>query len=254
MKNELVSLKDYSLDGLSFGELIKRHLEDLSKLSAAIITDIPVKTYITGLTTRSVTYDKLLVKIMFNEESKKISDADTIRDLALASLIKVVKVFNTSDVITEIEASRVLLALLNNYKGLAKFDYEKESIGIENLVADLESATYNKHVTTLNLGRYITRIKTSNASFRALFAGRVSVNASKEVFDSKTIRKEYADYYHEFCMYIQAMANASAAPAQFVTILNLLNTARKYYADKLARHESVLESHKKAKDIAAKAN
>jgi hypothetical protein len=246
MKNALISLKDYRLDNLSFGELIKRLNEDFGKLPENTLTDVPAKNYLAGLATRSAVFDKALIKITFNEESKKIADSDQVRDLSVFSLWKAVKVFKTSDVVSEKEAARVILSVLNNYKGLANFDYEKESNGIDNLINDLESTTYNNHVTTLNLGRYITRLKTDNAAFRALFAGRVSIIAGKEVLDCKALRKDLQEYYNEFCLYIQAMANASATPAQFITALTLINTVRKYYADKLAHHLGVIDSQKKA--------
>ncbi len=38
MKNELTFLKDYRLDNLSFGELIKRHAEDIAKIPATTLT------------------------------------------------------------------------------------------------------------------------------------------------------------------------------------------------------------------------
>jgi hypothetical protein len=252
MKNELIPLKDYSLDNLSLGELIKRHLEDIGKLPATTITDAPAKSYIAGLTNRSAAYDKAIMKIAFNEESKKIAEADRVRDLSVISLMKAVKVFITSDQAAEMEASRVLLALFNNYKGLTKFDYEKESNGIDNLVADLEGATFSKHVTTLNLTRYITRIKTSNAAFRAVFAGRVSTKAGAEITDTNALRKDLLDYYEECALYFQSMANALPAQAQFLTVLTLLNTARKYYADKLAYHQAILDNKKKDANVPSK--
>ncbi|MBL7972478.1 MAG: hypothetical protein JNL03_13255 [Prolixibacteraceae bacterium] len=55
-----------------------------------------------------------------------------------------------------------------------------------------------------------------------------------ETYDLKLIRKEMFTKYSEFASYILAMAKATNTP-RFLTALNLLNTARKYYDDMLAR-------------------
>jgi len=249
MKQELNPLKVYRLDNLTLGELIKRILEDLGKVPATTLTDVPVKNYLAGFTTRSATFDKAIMKIMSTEETKKLVVADHVRDLGKISLVKMVKVFLTSDVPAEVDAAQVLMSVLTKYKDVADFEYEKESNALDKLVAELESATYSKHVTTLALARYVTRIKTSNAAFRALFAGHVSTTAAKVVYETKKLRNDIISYYDEFCLYIQSMANAAAAPAQYITVLTLLNAARKHYADRLAQHLGVIESQKKKDSV-----
>lgn len=249
MKHELKPLKVYRLDNLTLGELIKRTLEDMGKIPATTLTDVPVKNYLAGFTTRSATFDKAIMKIMTAEETKKLVVADHSRDLGEISLVKMVKVFLTSDVPAEVEAAQVLMSVLTKYKGVADFEYEKESNALDKLVAELESATYSKHVAKLALARYVTRVKTSNAAFRALFAGHVATTAAKEVYDTKSLRKDMISYYDEFCLYVQSMANAAAAPAQYITVLGLLNAARKHYADRLAQHQGVIESQKKDEGV-----
>lgn len=253
MLYELTALRVSRLDNLTFGELLKRTLEDVGKLPATTLTDATIKAYVAGLTSRSTTFNKAILKIMASEDTSKIAAADQARDLSLYSFRKMLNVFLTSDVAAEIDSAMALLAVLNKYNGLADFEYEKESNGIDKLVAELENATYSKHITKLVLARYLTRIKTANAAFRTLYAAHISTTVVKEVFDTKALRKEANEYYIAFCLYIQSMVNipGAAKPSQFFTIFDLLNIERKIYADRLATHLSAVAKRKNKNEVAA---
>lgn len=62
--------------------------------------------------------------------------------------------------------------------------------------------------------------------------------ALTETYDLKSIRMEMFRRYSEFCDYVLAMAKVLDM-LLFVTMLNLLNTARNYYADMLAKRPAV---------------
>ena len=124
--------------------------------------------------------------------------------------------------------------LLDTFKNLASSNYEAETIGIDKLVSELAGPNYSAKVGLLKMERYVTRISTANEAIITLFSGRMMTVAATETYDLKSIRSEMANRYGEFCDYVLAMAKALNTPL-FVTALNLLNTARKYYADQLAR-------------------
>ena len=154
------------------------------------------------------------------------------------------KLYAVSDDPAEVEASRVLGILLGSFKNLARLNYEAESIGIEKLVNELESVNYAGKVSLLNIGRYVTRMKMSNQNFKTLFSNRMVTEATTETYDLQAIRKEMSKQYSEFTSYVLAMAKALDTPL-FNTALTLLNTARKYYADLLARRASVKDAIEK---------
>ena len=58
-----------------------------------------------------------------------------------------------------------------------------------------------------------------------------------ETYDVLAIRKELLKQYADFTAYVLAMAKALDTPL-FNTALTLLNTARKYYADMIARRKT----------------
>ena len=82
------------------------------------------------------------------------------------------------------------------------------------------------------MSKYVTRLNETNNAFRTLFSGRMVDTAMSESFDMKTIRKELMETYTDFAEYVFAMAKATDKQL-FSTALNLLNVARKYYADQM---------------------
>ncbi len=82
--------------------------------------------------------------------------------------------------------------------------------------------------------RYVTRISDANEAFKLQFGGRMTTTAMTVTRNLKSIRAEMFGTYSEFCNYVLAMAKAQELPL-FTTMLDILNTARKYYADLLAR-------------------
>ena len=63
----------------------------------------------------------------------------------------------------------------------------------------------------------------------------------------KVIRTELQEIYSDFCDYVLAMAKATENPL-FPAALNLINTARKYYADLLARRTATKPDETKKSD------
>lgn len=84
------------------------------------------------------------------------------------------------------------------------------------------------------MNRYVTRLQTTNENFKVLFGNRMTAEAMTETYNLKVIRKEMFAKYSDFANYLLSMAKAVNTPL-FTASLNLLNTARKYYADILAR-------------------
>jgi hypothetical protein len=82
------------------------------------------------------------------------------------------------------------------------------------------------------MNKYVTRLEETNNAFKTLFSGRMVTTAMTESYDMKAIRKELQKTYNDFTGYVLAMAKATESQL-FVTALNLLNVARKYYADQM---------------------
>lgn len=240
MKLSLEPLRTSILTNMESGQLIKRHLNDFATIDPALRTDAPFNSYVQELTVFADSYEKALAQVRKNEETEKIVQADDKRDKAVSAIGLSLKLYAISDVAEEVEASRKLSILFGSIKNLADLSYEAESIAIDKLISELTSPKYSPEVNLLQMGRYVTRLSNANEVFKALFGIRMVTTAMTEVYDLKSIRKEMLKKYSEFCNYVLAMSRALNTPL-FITTLNLLNAARKYYSDLLARRTAKKE-------------
>ncbi len=223
---------------MEVGQLMNRHLDDFSTIDPKLLTDAPYNDYVKQITNKSGIFQKALVQVRKNQETEKIIQADDDRDKAIEAYKKSLQLYKASDVPEEIEAARILGILMDSHKNLAKQNYEAETIGIDKVVSDLESPKYSAQVAVLNIRKYVDRMNVTNQNFKTLFSGRMLTGAMTETFDVQAIRKELLKLYADFTAYVLAMAKALDTPL-FNTALTLLNTARKYYADMLARRTPV---------------
>ena len=244
MKLSLEPLRTSVLTNMEGGQLLKRHMIDLGTIDPALMTDGPFNTYFRDLAGYADRYKKALAQVRKSEETEKILLADNVRDRAVEAFGKALKLYAVSDNEAEVEASRSLRILFDSFKKLAILNYEAETIGIDKLLGELADPSYSPKVSLLQMDRYVTRINNANGSFKTLFSGRMTSVAMTETYDLKSIRNEMFKCYSEFCNYVLAMAKALNTPL-FITALNLLNTARKYYSDQLARRTATKTSPEK---------
>lgn len=238
MALKLEPLRLAGLSNMEAGQLIIRHLSDLGTIDPSLLTDAPFNSYLLALSNQSVLFQKGLAQVRKDEETQKIDLADADRDKSTAAFGRALKLYAVSDDPAEVETSRGLSILFDNFKNLATLSYEAETIAIDKLVSELTSPGYSSKVSLLQMDRYVARLQNTNNNFKILFGGRMVTTATTESYDLKVIRAETITKYGEFTTYVLAMAKALEAPL-FVQALNLLNTARKYYADILARRTAV---------------
>lgn len=234
MKLILEPLTTSTLTNLEAGQLIRRHLTDWGTIDATLKTNAPLNKYFQSLTSKVEVYEKAILQVRKNEETERVVNADAARDKAITAFGFALKLYAVSDVDEELEASRSLGILFRSYKNLTKLNYEAETLALDKLTGELNSATYKSKVDSLNIGRYVTRMIDTNTAFKSLFSGRMVETATTETYNLKTVRLEMQTTYSEMCDYVLAMAKALNTPL-FTSTLNLINTARKYYADLVAR-------------------
>ncbi len=237
MKQTLHPLKTSSLTNMEAGQIIRRHLSDLGTITPDLLTDAPFNNYLEQLTNLAPVYENALAQVRKNEETEKIVLADGVRDKAVTAFGTALKLYALSDNQAEVEASRGLNILFGTFKNLARLNYEAETLGIDKLTNELNSPAYSEKVNQLRMGKYVTRLIESNAAFKSLFGGRMVTTAGTEAYDLKTIRIEMLNKNSDFANYVLSMAKATDNPL-FVSALNLLNTARKYYSDLMARRNA----------------
>jgi len=245
MSLKLEPLSASVLTNMEFGQLMNRHESDLATIASALLTVASYNNYRDQINAKSAIYQAGLTQVQKNEETERIALLDETRDKAVEAFSRALKLYEISDIPAEVEASRIIGIVFKQFKNLAKLNYEAESISIDQLVRDLDEGNYPQYLDTLNMGKYITRMNNANQDFKALFGDRMVVEASTETYNVKVIRKELQDLYNDFTDYVFAMAKTIDAPPLFGVALDLLNTARKYYADMLARRQGVADAKDK---------
>ena len=127
MNNQLEPLKSSFLTTMEFGQLMKRHLNDLATIDQTLVTDQPYKAYMQQITAGLIYYEKGLAQVRKNEETEKISRAGKVRDKAIVAFSVALKLYHLSDDQAEVDASRILRILYKTFKNPAKLNYESKS-------------------------------------------------------------------------------------------------------------------------------
>ena len=243
MNLELEILRTSYLTNVEVGQLINQHLSDLATIDPNLRTDEPYNSYITDMATKATNYQKGLLQAQKNAETEIIVKADGVRDKSARALGAALKLYALSDNADEVEASRRISILFSPFKKLDTLNYSSETLAIDNLVSDLLSPAYNSYVSILQVDRYIFRLQNANENFKPLFGSRMVTKALTETFDMKLLRTELLKKYSDFAEYVLSMAKVTNSPL-FITTLNLLNAARKYYNDQMAQPaKPIVEAH-----------
>jgi hypothetical protein len=233
---------------MEVGQLIVRHLTDVATIDPTSLTDAPFNAYTNDLGLQLGEYQKGLAQVQMNEETQKIVLADAVRDKSVGAFGAALKLHAMSDIPEEVEASRSLSILFGTFKNLATLNYEAETLGIDKLVGELLSPAYSGKVSLLQMDRYVSRLQNANEAFKPLFSERMVATAMTETYAMKTLRTDLLNKYSDFAKYVLAMAKANTENQLFGTALNLLNTARKYYNDMIAKRTAPKADKAKPKE------
>ena len=217
-----------------FGQFIDRFINDFSEANLDLNTDTDFKTIFEGLKAKTPAYNKALMQIRENENTKKIAELDKERDNDFQALKDSIKPYRNAKKAPQIKAYNTLKILLDEYKNITTLSYEEETKKISSLLSSLKNSDYQPHITTLKIEEFISELEKSNTAFNTLFGERSAQNIGKESYDTKALRKEITDIYRKLTNYIIALVEIKTDPFYRKT-LEVINNSRKYYADTLAK-------------------
>ena len=217
-----------------FGQFIDRFINDFSEANLDLNTDTDFKTIFERLKAKTPAYNKALMQIRENENTKKIAELDKERDNDFQVLKDSIKPYRNAKKDPQIKAYNTLKILLDEYKNIATLSYEEETKKISSLLSSLKSSDYQSHITTLKIEEFISELEKSNTAFNILFGEHLAQTIRKESYDTKALRKEITDIYRKLTSYIIAVVEIKTDPFYRKT-LEVINNSRKYYADTLAK-------------------
>jgi hypothetical protein len=231
---KLYSLNITRLQYLESGQFIIRFLTDFQSQNLDPNSDPEFKTLYDSLAAQSPIYDNALMQIRAKAESELLMAQDEIRDKKVITLRRAVNVFQHSDVAEEQSAFKLLKIVLQTYADIERENFEAESLGLDNLVAELRKPLHAPAVATLGLTTHVNNLETANATFKTTFNTRSTATISTVVYDTKLLRKNILDTYRDLAEYVAVMAKRKNT-SFFIDTLTALNNGRKYFADIIAR-------------------
>ena len=122
-----------------------------------------------------------------NEMNAQLRELDDRRDKAYYSLQHAVDAGLYSEETAELEAAKRVSEIMKRYAGVATMNYDKETGGLKNLLADLAETEAAKAVKVLHAEGAVKRIGDHNKAFDEAFRGRFA--GDKKLFDMKALRR-----------------------------------------------------------------
>ena len=122
-----------------------------------------------------------------NEMNAQLRELDDRRDKAYYSLQHAVDAGLYSEEAEELEAAKRVSEIMKRYAGVATMNYDKETGGLKNLLADLAETEAAKALKVLHAEGAVKRISDHNQAFDEAFRGRFA--GDKKLYDMKALRR-----------------------------------------------------------------
>ena len=122
-----------------------------------------------------------------NAMNAQLRELDDRRDKAYYSLQHAVDAGLYSEEAEELEAAKRVSEIMKRYAGVATMNYDKETGGLKNLLADLAETEAAKAVKVLHAEGAVKRISDYNQAFDEAFRGRFA--GDKKLYDMKALRR-----------------------------------------------------------------
>ena len=122
-----------------------------------------------------------------NAINAQLRELDDRRDKAYYSLQHAVDAGLYSEEATELEAAKRVSEIMKRYAGVATMNYDKETGGLKNLLADLAETEAAKALKVLHAEGAVKRISDHNQAFDEAFRGRFA--GDKKLYDMKALRR-----------------------------------------------------------------
>ena len=122
-----------------------------------------------------------------NAMNAQLRELDDRRDKAYYSLQHAVDAGLYSEEAEELEAAKRISEIMKRYAGVATMNYDKETGGLKNLLADLAETEAVKALKVLHAEGAVKRIGDHNKAFDEAFRGRFA--GDKKLFDMKALRR-----------------------------------------------------------------
>ena len=222
---------------LESGQFIKRLITDFDNSGLTASTDPEFALQLNELKAQLPTYTDALMQIQAKEESLYIAGLDLVRDRQFSAVRRAISAYEFSEDEREQVPYHRLMLMIAKYDRIETATYEAESLGLEKFIKEIREAA-DDAMNKLGLTKFIENLEIANDNFKNKFNQRSSENISTVHYNSKQLRKEIFSTYNDLASYVLIMAKRKKTPF-FITLLEVVNNGRAYYADTLAHRAAI---------------
>lgn len=214
----------------------------LAYLKAENLEELKLESIAATFEAKLKLYDEVLVLERGNALSGKLNQADLDRDLALRSLISIIKVYLSFPEEEKADAASKLFHLIGKYgKEIDKMPYLQETGVLKNLFQDLDKDDSKAAIALLHIDDWVEKLKTSAQAFEQMFVSRETDNSTKLSAKVKSARQDTQTVFEQLVTLINAyeiVYGAEAYASLSAKIIEAVNYARTQAARRGPRTKS----------------
>jgi hypothetical protein len=236
-KPKLYPLDLFRLHQDEAAAFVKRFETDYTALNLDSSSETDFNLLLQKMLDQLPTYILAVNQIQAEAESKAISALDKARDIKIGTFRKALGVFENSDLAPEKAAYSLVKLVSNNYRNVAKENFETESLNLTKFIGDLRNPSNLPALQLLALENHVNNMETANESFKTTFSTRSNSVNTTVVYDAKKLNKDILDAYKKLSNYILTMVSIKDVPF-YNALFDMTNNIRQYYATIIARRNN----------------
>lgn len=167
-------------------------------------------------------------QIRKNEHTDKLVVLDQNRDNLYRGLVLRLQSEEFSLVEDRKKAAAKVALIVKTYGNFTTYNYQKETIEIQNFVSELKSDDYLPSVKKIGLEEWVTWLEAANTEFNTLYTSRRDEYAAQPTYDVKNIRKDLDALFKKTQQTAEALALLQPSEALNVFIAKVDTSVSKW--------------------------
>lgn len=154
--------------------------------------------------------------------TRKIKEADAMRDFYLRNLLKTAKTFCRSPVDEERLEAEIFWSAISNFDGAPYYEMTKETALVERILSVMEEEGRKNFIEKIGLGYTVGKLKEYNDLFIGEMDKRIEELGRRERIDEREQKRIVNAYYLQMVRLVNAYALTAPTPAieQFIKRMN----------------------------------
>ncbi len=165
-----LQIKKFSMSRMTIGDCVLFHQGVLADIAEATPAALHIETQYPAYQASVELLASVVNRQQGYSSTKKLKDADYLRDRAGGTVQSVVNDYLNSPVDTKREAAELLAMPLGPYKDIRQHGYKKQTAEVDGMLAILAKPEYAEAIRILNLTEEVEVLAETNARIKALLS------------------------------------------------------------------------------------